>query len=294
MPLDIGASRSAFARIAESLNLDVDKASAAVMTIAEAKMVNAIQEITVNEGIDPRDATIVAGGGSCGLSIVGIANALGCHEILIPPTASVLSASGALLSDIVMEFTVSQFTSSNNFCFDRVNQALSKIHSQANAQCELLKLRGFRDFRKLFSCQARYPNQIWEQDVPLKAASLVSDAEVQKLVMTFHEIHERSLGFRDDSQEVEISTWKCRLVALTQKPSIESAAHAPSLAVETRKVYFPEVEWIEVPVYPISALQEDIPIGGPAIIADEFNTIVLRGAWQAASCPDGTIKLIRN
>ena len=58
-------------------------------------MVAAIKEITVNEGVDPRESVLVAGGGAAGLNIVAIARELGCRRVLVPRTAGALSAFGA-------------------------------------------------------------------------------------------------------------------------------------------------------------------------------------------------------
>ena len=42
-------------------------------------MVAAIEEITVNQGIDPRGAVLVGGGGAAGFNAVAIARRLGCR-----------------------------------------------------------------------------------------------------------------------------------------------------------------------------------------------------------------------
>ena len=46
--------------------------------LATEQMVGAIEEITVNQGIDPRAAVLVGGGGAAGLNAVAIARRLGC------------------------------------------------------------------------------------------------------------------------------------------------------------------------------------------------------------------------
>ena len=55
-------------------------------------MIAAIGELTVNEGVDPRDSTLVAGGGAAGLDDrCRSRGELGCREVLIPRAAGVLS-----------------------------------------------------------------------------------------------------------------------------------------------------------------------------------------------------------
>ena len=51
----------------------------------------------------------MAGGGASGLNVVPIARELGCRRVLLPSTASALSACGALFADIVSEFSHSRY-----------------------------------------------------------------------------------------------------------------------------------------------------------------------------------------
>ena len=84
-------------------------AARAIMEVAGDHMVGAIKDITINQGIDPRESLLVAGGGAAGLNIVPIARELGCRQVLVPRTAGALSACGGQYSDIVSEFTQSRF-----------------------------------------------------------------------------------------------------------------------------------------------------------------------------------------
>src|SRR5581483_8065358 len=83
LQLDAAAAYEAIERaVAAPLGLDVHEAAYAALTIAQ--------------GIDPREVTIVAGGGASGLTVVPIARELGCRRVLLPSTASALSSCGAL------------------------------------------------------------------------------------------------------------------------------------------------------------------------------------------------------
>src|SRR5436309_3184820 len=102
LPLDAGAAHAAIERaVATPLGLDVHQAAYAALTIASENIVGAIREITIAQGIDPREVTMVAGGGASGLNIVPIARELGCRRILLPSTAAALSSCGALFADTV-------------------------------------------------------------------------------------------------------------------------------------------------------------------------------------------------
>src|SRR4029079_14939218 len=108
--LDAEAARAAVERgVARPLGMDVHEAAYAALTIASENIVGAIREITIAQGIAPREVTVVAGGGASGLNIVPIARELGCRRVLLPATAGALSACGALFADIVSEFSHSRY-----------------------------------------------------------------------------------------------------------------------------------------------------------------------------------------
>ena len=101
MTLEPGLAAAAIAtHVAEPLGLDVYEAAAAVLDLACERMVSAIEEITLNQGIDPREAVLVGGGGGAGLYSVAIARRLGAGAVVIPEVAAALSATGALLSEL--------------------------------------------------------------------------------------------------------------------------------------------------------------------------------------------------
>ena len=68
------------------------EAAAAIIAIATENMVQAIVDITVNQGIDPRDAILIGGGGAAGLNSTAIARRLGSGRVVIPEVGAALSA----------------------------------------------------------------------------------------------------------------------------------------------------------------------------------------------------------
>src|SRR6201994_1751235 len=66
MALDVAAAEKALEGLAQELGIGSREAAHAVLAIANERMIAAIHELTVNEGVDPRDSTLVAGGGAGG------------------------------------------------------------------------------------------------------------------------------------------------------------------------------------------------------------------------------------
>ncbi len=66
MKLDLEAAETALEELAEALGIGLKETAQAVLAVANERMIAAIQELTVNEGVDPRESTLVAGVGRPG------------------------------------------------------------------------------------------------------------------------------------------------------------------------------------------------------------------------------------
>ncbi len=145
MELDVDAARAVIDRLAGEMGIDPDAAAGAILTLANELMVAAIREITVNEGVDPRESVVIAGGGAAGLNIVAIARELGCSRVLVPRTAGALSAFGAQHSDMIMESGRTAFSSSDDFAFAETERAFEAIERELNEFTDSLGAGDARD-----------------------------------------------------------------------------------------------------------------------------------------------------
>src|SRR5579871_479799 len=233
LPLQVEHARSAITKaIGEPLGLDVFRASEAIHTVASEAMVSAVEEITINQGVDPRDCLLVAGGGAGGLNAVMIARELGCRRVLVPRTAGALSAAGALLADIVAEFNVSRALTTATFDFAAAHDVIASLNEQMTRFLERLKLdnREIKSIQRDVFVEARYPYQVWEIEVEVPDARLETDDDVRRLLQRFHEVHERTFAVNQPDQQIECQHWRGRLTVELSKPS--SPAVSEGLAPE--------------------------------------------------------------
>ncbi len=99
--LDLDAARAAFAPLAARVGLTVEETARGTLSIVVANMANAIREITVEQGRDPREATLLAFGGAGPLFCTLLASELELRRIVVPPYAGNFSAWGLLGADLV-------------------------------------------------------------------------------------------------------------------------------------------------------------------------------------------------
>jgi N-methylhydantoinase A len=275
--LDVDAAHSAVERaVAAPLGLDVHEAAYAALTIASENIVGAIREITIAQGIDPREVTMVAGGGASGLNIVPIARELGCRRVLLPSMASGLSSCGALFADIVTEFSYSRYAETRNLDRAAVNRALGDVEARADGFFEGLAGLPLTGTRKDFLVEARYRSQVWELDVPVPRR-LESDEDVRAVEEAFHATHERIFAVREPGQYLECLLWKVRATAALEKPELRARElpSSPPEAVATDDAYFKETGIGPVPRYDGGALPAGTRIVGPAILREPTTTVVV-------------------
>ncbi len=145
MTLDVDAAREAVRReVAGPLRLDLERAAWAILAIANEAMVAAIREITINQGVDPRECALVAGGGAGGLNAAVLARELGCGTVLVPKAAGTLSACGAQFADIVAEASVSRYLTTGDYDAAVASGVLDDIDAQLSAFAERLPDRDGR------------------------------------------------------------------------------------------------------------------------------------------------------
>lgn len=293
MALDRDAAVAALEeKVASRLGLSVEETAAAVLALATEKMVGAIDEITVNQGIDPSSAVLIGGGGAAGLNAVAVGRRLGCAGVLIPEAGAVLSAAGALMSELSSDYAQMLFTTSHRFDHEGVNQVLETLEQRCRAFAAGPG-EGAVETMIEFSVEARYPHQIWEIEVPL-AGSRIGDAEaLAALKSAFHDTHKAIFEICDRNSEVELVTWRakvrCRLGETDpgQVPPVEGNAALPG----SRRIYVAGSGWVDARVARFEAMEAGEPLAGPAIVESSFTTVVIDPGTVAERTPSGGLKV---
>ena len=277
IPLDARAARAAVQRhLAEPLGLGVEGAATAVLEVASENMVHAIEDITVNQGIDPREAVLVGGGGAAGLNCVRIARRLGCAKVVIPGVGAALSAVGALMSDLSADFSRTAFTTSHRFDFERVNATLAALEAECR---RFMSGRGTGALEQAieFSVEGRYPHQVWEIEVPLSRPRFEDRSDVERLVADLHDLHEEMFAIADRRSHIEAVTWRARATCRLPRGASGRLVEAPVSGTGSRQrpACFDGVSRSDTTVRRLEAMREGEALAGPAIIESGFTTVVV-------------------
>ena len=122
--------------VAQPLGLGLEQAAFSIWSTVNVDMVSVIEDITVWQGIDPREYLFVSGGGAAGLHVIPMIQELGASDILIPKAAGVISALGGVFADITADFSSSRFTESDRFDVEAVEGDMAELEARALAFLE--------------------------------------------------------------------------------------------------------------------------------------------------------------
>lgn len=293
MQLDVAAARRVVGEVADQIGLTVEETAFRIMSLASDLMMRAVADITIKEGFNPRESTIVAGGGAAGVNIMTIAKELGCERVILPKVASALSASGMQYANIVAEEAASLVVDTSAFNAGTVNDLLESLETRLmdfHAQ-----LKGEHNSWAIeVIAEARYQGQVWELDTPLPVRRFTSDEDRLALVEAFHEVHDRVFAVRDEGSPVEIVNWKARLVVgLAEQPkptdlSIQPKAGRVSLE---RDCYFGGATPVKTQIFRADDIEPGLIVQGPAIIEEPTTTLVVYPGMSAQVSAEGNYLL---
>ena len=276
--------------IARPLGLPLHEAAAAVLDVAVERMVRAIEEITLNQGIDPRDAVMIGGGGGAGLYAVGIARRLRSPLVVVPQVAAALSATGALLSDLQTDFAVTDVMSTASFDHERANRALRRLGDQCR-NFIATSGHGAIGSSVRFFVEARYPHQVWEVEVALREDEFASDEQVEGFREDFHVVHEELFGISDPDSPVEIVTWRAHVSCSLRPVEVGSADVERSDGSKTRAAYFDGRIKPETQVRELNSIEPGERLEGPLIVESATTTIVVSPGAEVRRLPSGSLQL---
>lgn len=278
-------------RIARPLGMELHDAAQAILEVSGNQMATATRQAALEQGVDPRGALLVAGGGAGAMVAAIIGEILGTDEVLIPATAGVLAAYGAHRAPIATEFLSPLHNDTHSFDSESAAKAVQDIEGKADEfAARFTRVNANAEYA--YFVDARYPGQAWDLRVYLSEKPTGADA-AETIERAFHEEHDRRNGTHDASSRVEIITWGVRV----EIPRPEQLAVADSDATETEVHREDEIVFggasQHTPRYRGATLSPGEHISGPAIIDQPTTTIVVPPKWDARLDDRSNIYLVR-
>lgn len=240
----------------------VEEFAAGIVRVVETEMDKAIRVISVEQGYDPRDFTLVAFGGGGPLHACALARSLRIPTVLIPSVPGALSALGILLADVVRDYSRTVMLPGD--AEGTLAPQFAELDQQARAEFAAEGLAGVPEH----SLDLRYARQGYELNVPWRSDSLER----------FHQLHERRYGFCDRGRPVEIVNLRLRMTAPAEP--YEPARRDPVPGDGSRGCYaereiFFAGEFVPARLYEREKLSPGDAIPGPAMITEYTSATIV-------------------
>ncbi|GAB5469071.1 MAG: hydantoinase/oxoprolinase family protein [Rhodospirillales bacterium] len=273
LSLDPAAAETAMARLGATLDLDVGAAALAVIRVAEASMINALQLVSIQRGHDPRDFALLVSGGGGGLHGAALARELGIGEVIVPAKAGIFSAWGMLASAPRLDQERAVTAPLAPGTLAEAEGAFSEMIAAAEAH-----FAGFAPEAAVLQARAldlRYLGQ--EHSVTL---AIGSDQDAAAIRQAFDAAHRRAYTFALPESAVEVVA--LRLTSRLDWPLLEpqalETAGLPARAEPSgrRRLLLEEGVEAACPVYRRELLPLDQPIQGPCLVEEETTTTLVR------------------
>ncbi|MEO0423614.1 MAG: hydantoinase/oxoprolinase family protein [Pseudomonadota bacterium] len=288
MSLDGAAAAAAIERKASAMGLDAVAFAEGVLAISNAAMADAMRTITVSQGVDPREFTLVAFGGAGPMAAVFLAEELDIGEVLVPRFPGTFSAWGMLQTDLRHDFTQSFFQAADGADLQALDEVYTALEGDGQAA---LQGEGVGEEAISFqrSADMRYLGQEYSINVRLPAMDL------GQILEAFHEAHARRYGHSSPGAPVEFVNLRVAAFGALARHSggAQAAGEGDPQQLGTRDIVF-SGQTVNTSIVARDALPAGYQTVGPLVIEEQSATTVVPPGWGVTVDGQGNIVLKRS
>ena len=269
MNLDVNASENVLQNLSKELNISQVELAEGILSIINAKMADAIRTITVKEGIDPREFSLVAFGGAGSMHAVWLAEELEISEIIVPNDPGTFSAWGMLQTDIRRDLTVNFYQNFQSLEQKKLLESYNKLKEEAS---DLLKSENVSESDMKFNLTAdmRYIGQEYYVNV-----DLAEPFNLEDINKNFHNTYEKQYGHSTPEGPCEFINLRLIALGKIQKSgSIKSAGQDIDIENTKREVIFNQKAY-QTDVLSRQKIKTNNKFKGPAVIEESTATTVV-------------------
>jgi N-methylhydantoinase A len=264
-------------QIARPLGLSVPEAAWGIRRILDSKMADLLRSVTIERGHDPREFTMIAGGGQGPSHAWALCRDLGIGSFIVPSTATAQSAYGIGTSDLRVwsqqpchlrippghTVTSGQLAQLGQHLAEAGEAAARRINGAAVPQAER-------------TVAVRYRGQAHHLDVPLPPGA-VDETALNKLLERFEEQYEALFGVGSAFREAGFELLSVRVMLTARLAAGARPAPAdPLVAAASRPVVFDDPDTpAQCPVWTTAFPAPGLRAEGPCLVVFPGQTLVV-------------------
>jgi N-methylhydantoinase A len=292
--LDVERSRAGIETLAAKLpgSMSPEQLAEGIIEIANWDQANAIRQMTIQRGIDPRQFALLSFGGSGPAQSPAVMDLIGMKACIVPPNPGNLSAFGLLAVDWRTDHIVTKVMNEDAINLKVIAEIYASLERDAVASLEEDGIERSR-IRLAREADVRYAGQSMEVRVPAQSGAI--DAKfVAGINDAFQAAHLKAFGYNyAGQQKIEIVNFSVSGFGMIERPTIPKLAADKSAKPPhgTRKVYF-SGSFHDTPIYDRSTLAAGFRLDGPAVV-EEFGSTTVVFPGQALEVDERGILIVR-
>jgi N-methylhydantoinase A len=276
--LDAARARGGLAALARRLPgaLNAEELAEGIIEIANWSQANAIRQMTIQRGIDPRGFALLAFGGAGPAQSPAVMELIGMAACIVPLNPGNLSAFGLLAVDWRTDHIVTKVMHEDTIDLGTIGALYAALEEDAiaalaNGGIERTRMRLARE------ADVRYAGQSMEVRVPAPPGA-IDRAFLAGLIEAFNAAHLRTFGYNySGEQKVELVNFCVSGFGLIERPTMPRLSPrdaAVPARKSTRPAYF-DGAFRDVPIYDRAALPPGFRLEGPTVVEEFGSTTVI-------------------
>jgi N-methylhydantoinase A len=275
--LDVGRARGGIAALAAKLpgNMSVEQLASGIIEIANWNQANAIRQMTIQRGIDPRAFALLSFGGAGPAQSAAVMDLLAMKACIVPPNPGNLSAFGLLAVDWRTDHIVTKVMHEDAIDLAEIAARYAALEHEATATLTRDGIEASR-IRLVREADIRYAGQSMEVRVTAPGGA-VDASFLAGLIGAFNAAHLKTFGYNyAGKQKIELVNLCVSGFGVIERPQLPKLA-APTGKFEaksSRPVYF-GAAYQNTQVFDRSSLPPGGRLNGPAVVEEFGSTTVI-------------------
>jgi N-methylhydantoinase A len=291
MSINKEAAEKAVQDVADQMGISMLEAAEGIIKIVNESMFGALRLVSVEQGFDPRDFSLVGFGGAGPLH----ANALGiltqAWPVIIPPGPGVLCAYGDATTQVQDEASLSYLKKAADITAADLLKELKALQSRA---AESLNADGIpaSEQETIFQADLRYAGQAFQLSIEFTEAEL-QEKGINLLIDQFNAEHTQLFTFAlEEGHEIVMlrAVVKAKAKAIAEMKLGTAGTKLEDAIMHKTRFYY-EGQWHDINLYNRGLLNEDLVVIGPAIVQEMDSTTVVLPGYKASVDKAGNLLL---
>ena len=269
MELDEDAAQSALASLAGELGVEHATLAEGVLQVINASMADAMRTITVKQGIDPREYSLVAFGGAGPMHAAWLAEELEIGEIIIPCSPGTFSAWGMLQTDMRHDLVRIFFQALADSTADELVAIYAELEREGRELLHDQRVAA-EDHYFARSADMRYVGQEYSVNV-----AIGSDVDLDEIAASFHDGHGVRYGHSTPDAPVEFVNLRVAALGRVERKAIAFETPEAGEALLGRRDVIFDGAAHDTPALRRDRLEIGARQSGPLVIEEETATTVV-------------------